>query len=118
MVPEFIQPTKSRQPQEPERKLATKCNTAPIQFHHGPTILRERPSSYGPRPFPGPPERRTPDERKGHPKPRRTWPSPNGFQQYGVLPMWADGTLRARLPPTTSSSTRTSHRVDRTSSPP
>src|SRR5712671_2234451 len=104
MVPELIQPTEPRQPKKPERKLATKCETAPIQFHHCPTILRERPSPHGPRLLSSPSERRAPDERKGHPKPRRTSSSPDGLQQHGVFPMWADGTLRARLPPTTSSS--------------
>src|SRR5712671_7528343 len=94
MVPELVEPSKSQQSKESKLKLATKHETTSIQLYHGPTILHECPSPHGPRPFPGPSERRTPNERKGHPKPRRTGPSSNGLQQYGVLPMWADGTLR------------------------
>src|SRR5712675_659657 len=106
LVPELIEPTKSQQSQKSKLELATERETTPIQFYHSPTVLRECPSPYGPRPLSGPPERRTPDERKSYPKPRPTRPSSDGLQQHGVFPMWTVGTLRTRLPSTLSSGAR------------
>src|SRR5712672_1632500 len=112
VVPELVQPAKLWQSQESKHELATERETTPIQLYHGPTVLRECPSPYGPRPLSGPSERRTSDERKGYSKPRPTRSPSDGLQQHGVFPMRADGTLRTRLSSTTPSSARPSHGVD------
>src|SRR5712675_288446 len=94
MVPELIEPTKSWQSQKSKHELATERETTPIQLYHGPTVLRECPSPYGPRPLSGPSKRRMPDERKSYPKSRPTRSSSDGLQQHGVFPMRTAGALR------------------------